>query len=141
LLHLGVDGCEGSFDIGWIDPRPDHKRALCKRRIERAVCVVGHALTLTDVVGQPSAEPELTQDVVHHPVAVIPGVETADGREAVGDVGLRLPRHGNRGDPAACAGGGRRNDAREHIGATPPLELSRRLIEDPRRLDVTDDDE
>ena len=58
---------------------------------KRAEGVVRHALPFADVVGEPSAESELPEDVVHHEVRVVARVETTDGGEPVGDVRLRLP--------------------------------------------------
>ncbi len=61
-------------DVLGIDAGPDDQRAGAHARIEGAERVVGHALSLADVVRETAAEPELPEDVVHQPV----GVSSAD---------------------------------------------------------------
>ena len=106
-----VDGLERALDVLRIDPGADHQRPFADGRIEGAERVVRHPLAFADVVGQPAAEAELPEDVVHHPVRVVARIEPADRGESVGDVGLRLARHGESrasAGPAERAGAARR---------------------------------
>ena len=93
LGDFRVDGLERPLDVCRIDTGADDERPLQHPRFKGAVRVVRHPLALADVVGQPSTQAELTKNVVHHPVAVVPGIEAPDCRKAVADVGLRLSGH------------------------------------------------
>ena len=107
-----------------IDAGAHHQRTFADCRIERAERVIGHPLTFANVVGEPAAEPELTEDVVHHPVRVVAGIEPADRGEPVCDVGLRLAGHVDRCAPAGePEDGRRRNDDRRAGARRPPVDL------------------
>ena len=122
-----VDGRDRALDVRRIDAGADHERPRPEARIERAERVVRHPLPLADVLRQPSAEPELAEDVVHHPVMAVRRIEPADAGEAVGDVGLRLVRHLDRGLLPRRAGARRAARSRSGAGtASHPSNAARR---------------
>ena len=71
LPDLGVDRGNRSIDVVRIDTGTDNQRPRTETWIEGAEGVVGHTLALADVFGQSAAQPELPENVVHDPVAVV----------------------------------------------------------------------
>ena len=110
--------------------------------VERAGDVVRHPLPLADAVAQPAADRVLAEHVVHQPEGVVVGIRPRDGREPVGDVGLRLVHH-RHDDPASRC---RRHDRRERStggrGRRPPSRRRRAPATSTAfdTADIADDD-
>ena len=137
--HLCVDRVDRALDVDRIDAGADDERPFADARVERAVDVVRHALPLADVVGEPPAEAELPEHVVHHPVGVVARVEPPDRVEAVGDVRLRLAGHvdsATRRRRGAGGAGDRHVLGRRRATSLP---APPRRARSPRRIDVADD--
>ena len=131
--ELLVDRRDRAIDVRGADAGADEQRPGRDVRVERARHVVRHALPLADAVAEPAADRVLPEHVVHQPVGVVGGIGARDGREAVGDVGLRLVHHRDHEALAARRGRdrGRATAERRRRRRHPPN--TRRAVSDARR--------
>src|SRR4051812_47485783 len=70
IADFSINCLDRSIDVFRIDTGAHDQRALPKIGAERAECVVRHSLPLADVIGQPSSQTKLPEDVVQYPVRV-----------------------------------------------------------------------